>query len=96
MLVRARNNSFHFRSQTGSDKDLPLLVLDYCFVRNEKDEELAKVLVGKLYPSRKVFACVVDSKGADEYATRRMCVFISESGLANFVYKNDKEHPSLL
>ena len=53
-----KNNSPHFRSQTGSDRDLPLLVLDYCFVRNEKDEELAKVLVGKLYPSRKVFACV--------------------------------------
>ena len=87
-----KNNSHHFKSQTGSDRDLPLLVLDYCFVRNEKDEELAKVLVGKLYPSRKVFACVVDSKGADDYATRRMCDIIKESGHANFVYKSDKEH----
>ena len=86
-----RNNSPHFRSRTGSDRDLPLLVLDYCFVRNDKDEQLAKVLVGKLYPCRKVFACVVDAKGTNEHAVRRMCDFIKESGLTKFVYKSDKE-----
>ena len=70
-----KSNAPHFRSRDGSDRELPLLVLDYCFVRNEQDVELAKVLVGKLYPSRKVFACVVDAKGTDEYAVRRMVDF---------------------
>ena len=39
-----------------------------------------------------MFACVVDVKGTDEYAVRRMVDFIKESGLTNFVYKNDKEN----
>ena len=86
-----KNNSPHFRSRSGADRDLPLFVMDYCFVRNEKDEQLAKVLVGKLYPSRKVFACIVDVKGTDEYAVRRLVDFIKESGLTKFVYKSDKE-----
>ena len=43
-----------------------------------------------------MFACVVDAKGTDEYAVRRMVDFIKESGLTNFVDKNDKANPIIV
>ena len=90
-----KSNTPHFRSKDGSDRSLPLFALDYAFVRSKEDEVLAKMLVGKLYPSRKTFACVVDSKGVDQYVINRMINFIRESGLNNFncVYKSDQESP---
>ena len=50
--------------------------------------------MGKLYPARKVLACVVDSKGVvDPYVVSRVSSFIRESGLVNFnfVVKSDQE-----
>ena len=100
-VMGRRANSPHFRSKNGSDRRLPLLVVDYCFVRDKDDEVLAKLLVGKLYPSRKVLACVVDSKGVvDPYGVNRVAAFIRESGLMNFevtnwVVKSDQE-PSIV
>lgn len=64
-------------------------------MRNSEDEDHAKVLVGKLYPVKKVFASVVDAKGTDEVAVNRMTTFINESGLTDFVYKNDT-HNSII
>ena len=84
-------NAPHLRTRAGEDRNLPLFVLDYCFVRDEHDEKLAKVLVGKLYPYKKVFACVVDMKGTDGYAITRLVEFFRESGISKFVYKSDRE-----
>ena len=56
-----RNNSPDFKSRDGSDRALPLLVLDYCFVRSEEDDDRATVLVAKLYPSRKMSDCVLET-----------------------------------
>ena len=85
-------NSPHFQSD-GSDRSIPLLVMDYAFVRNKEDEVLATMLAGRLYPSRRPLACIVDGKGVDPYAAARMSTFIRESGLSrfNFVYKSDQE-----
>ena len=70
-------NAPHFRSKGGSDRSLPLLVVDYAFVRDRDDEGLCKFLVGKPYRSRKMPACVVDSKGVtDPYAVTRVSAFI--------------------
>ena len=50
------------------------------------------LLVGKLYPYRRTFACVIDLKGAkDAYAIGRLSEFIRGSGLNSFVYKTDQE-----
>ena len=68
--------------------------MDYCSVRDWDDRVLCKLRAGKLYPSRKVLACVVDSKGVvDPYAVNRVTAFIRESGLTNFnfVFKSDQE-----
>ena len=84
-VMGRKANAPHLRSKTGSDRSLPLLVADYAFVRDKDDAVLCKLLVGNLYPSRKVLACVVDSKGvADPYAVARVSSFIKESGLTNF------------
>ena len=99
-VMGRRTNSPHFRS-SGSDRSLPLFVADYAFVRDREDEVMCKLLVGKLYPSRKVLACVVDSKGVvDPYGVNRVAAFFRESGLTNFeaqswVVKSDQE-PSIL
>ena len=95
-VMGRRANSPHFRS-SGSDRSLPLFVADYAFVRNREDEVTCKLLVGKLYPSRKVLACVVDSKGVvDPYGVNRVAAFFRESGLTHFeaqswVVKSDQE-----
>jgi len=76
-VMGRRSNAPHYRSRDGSDRSLPLLVIDYCFVRDRDDTILTTLLVGKLYPSRKVLACVVDSKGVvDPYGVHRVAAFI--------------------
>ena len=90
--VRARRNSDpHFQNRSESQRALPLLVLDYCFFRTEAEDENLKVLVGKLYPSRKTFACAVNEKGVNAYAVARLTEFVRQSGLHKFVYKCDQE-----
>ena len=39
-VMGRRNNSPHFRSKTGPDRRLPLLVVDYAFVRDKEDAAL--------------------------------------------------------
>ena len=58
-----------------------------------QDQDIVTLLVGKLYPFRKTFACVVDMKGrgTDGYAISRMTEFIRQSGLTTFVFKTDQE-----
>ena len=47
-------------------RSVPLLVGDYCFVRNSGDDNLVCILVLKLYPYGMLFAAVVNRKGFDE------------------------------
>ena len=86
-----RNAEPHLRCKDDKGRMVPLLVLDYCFLRNEADEESLTLLVGKLYPNRKTFACVVDAKGIDKAAVSKMADFLRQSGLTRFVYKSDQE-----
>ena len=85
-----RSSDPHFQNRKG-DKALPLLVLDICFVRNQSDQDPVTVQVGKLYPTRQAFGCVVDVKGTDEHAICRMTEFIKSAGMHKFVYKCDQE-----
>ena len=60
-VMARRNAEPHFQCKDDQGRLLPLLVLDYCFVKGEADAELVTRLVGKLYPFRMTFACVVDA-----------------------------------
>ena len=48
-------------------------------------------LVGRLHPSRTVFACPVNMKGRDPVAIAKLSDFIKANGLTKFVYKCDQE-----
>ena len=52
-VMAKRANSPHFQLPTHS-RSVPLLVVDYCFVRDSQDQDLLTCLVGRLYPSRAV------------------------------------------
>ena len=89
--VAARRPNSHHRSSSDSQRSAPLLVADYCFVRDNDDEETATVLVACLYPSRTMLATVVPAKGADPVAVARLSTFIRHSGYSKIVYKSDQE-----
>ena len=79
-----RTSDPHFQSRDDGERQQPLFVVDYCFIRNAADEELITLLVGKLYPFRKVFCCVVDSKGTDPHAVTRLVEFLRDAGVHKF------------
>ena len=48
-------------------------------------------MVGRLYPSRAVFATACDAKGAEDESVGRLATFFSEAELPKHVYKTDQE-----
>ena len=90
--VQARRPNSHHRSHgSAPQRSVPLLVADYCYMRDVLDEELATVLVARLYPAKAIAAVVCDNKGIDEHAICRIAQFIKESGYSKVVYKSDQE-----
>ena len=91
--VRSRRpNSRHHFSPSSSERTVPVLVADYCYLRDSRDEDLAEVFVGRLYPSRMTIAMVVREKGAgDDDAVEMLSKFLIECGVTKLVYKSDQE-----
>ena len=89
--VAGRRPSDQHRSQSRSSRSVPLFCSDFAFLRDAQDEDLTPVLVGRLYPSRALFATVCDAKSHDDAATRRLANFLKESGIPRLVYKSDQE-----
>ena len=75
--VRARRpNSHHRYTPSSSDRSVPVFVADYCFLRDSRDDQSMPCVVGKLYPSRQLFAAMVGEKGVgDEVAVRLLADF---------------------
>ena len=90
-VAARRPNSQHRSSSSESQRVDPLLVADYCFVRDNDDAEVITILVARLYPSRAMLATVVDAKGPDEHAVSRLAKFLRDSGYAKVVYRSDQE-----
>ena len=86
-----RNADPHFQAKGADTRNLPLLVLDYAFLRNKEEDILTTILVGKCYPFQQVLACVLDMKGTDNLAMNRVAELIRECGLTTFVWKSDQE-----
>ena len=59
-------------------RTLPVFVSDYCFVRKSDDEDLLTGLVGRLYPSRAVFASACAVKGPEDNVIHRLADFFQE------------------
>ena len=60
-----RGNTPHV-SKPDAPRTIPLLVADYCYIRDTKDQDLTTVLVCRVYPWKVSFATVVDMKGREE------------------------------
>ena len=61
-------------------------------MRDARDEDVTTVFVGRLYPSRNIFAAFVSEKGVgDEIAARLFADFLRENGVTHLVYKSDQE-----
>ena len=90
-VAARRANSPH--AAGSKERQKPLFVSDYCSVSDCHTEgDNLTVLVGKLYPPKSLFAVVCDCKGAhDEYTVGRLCQFLRECGVKDFVYKSDQE-----
>ena len=90
--VRARRPNTHHRARSpSSQRTIPLLVADDCHVRDSKDEELATILVARLYPSKALLAAYCDQKGVDDYAITRLAACVTDTGYTKVVYKSDQE-----
>ena len=86
-----RPNAPH-RSKGPFARDIPLLVGDYCFVRDSNDTVLQTILVCRMYPQQLLCAIPVSSKGAvDAYAVHRLASFIENTGIKSLVYLSDQE-----
>ena len=89
--VAARKPNTPHSTLPGFSREIPLLVADYCFVRDKRDQDLLTVLVARLYPSRAIVAIPCDVKGHDAYTVSRLAAFLKASGLERLVYMSDQE-----
>ena len=90
-VASRRPNTQHRSSSSPSDRSDPLLVADYCFIRDSDDETFVTVLVARLYPSRAMLSTVVNPKGPETNAVARLARFIHDSGYSKIVYRSDQE-----
>ena len=74
-----------------AERTIPLLVGDYAFCRDSKDEGLATLLILRILPYRLTFAFVVATKGPDPLVVTRIAKLITDCGLVHFAYRSDKE-----
>ena len=66
---------------------------DYCFARDSSSSDPLTVLVGRLYPSRALFATVCEHKSAhDQHTVNRLCLFLKNAGVTQMVYRTDQEN----
>ena len=74
--VMARRANRAHKSLPPVSRAVPLLVLDYCFVKHAGDDRWLTVLIGRMYPSRAMFGAPCYKKGAGEYVTARPASFL--------------------
>ena len=79
-VAARRPNTQHRSPSSPAHRAAPLLVADYCFVRDNDDDECVTILVARLYPSRAMLATVVDAKGPEHNAVARLSKFLRDSG----------------
>ena len=90
-VAARRPNSHHARSKAEDRKASPLLVADYCFMKDNNDDDIVTVLVVRLYPAKAILATVCPAKGVDDHVISRVTKFISDSGYLKLIYRSDQE-----
>ena len=82
--VASRRKNSHHRKSHESERQIPLVVGDYAFPRTKDDEVGPRMLVLRVYPYKVVFACLVENKGPDPIAVKRIVKFLGDTGLTHF------------
>ena len=90
-VAARRQNDPHFRSSSSVTRTIPLLVADYCYVRDSNDNAVITVLVAKLLPANLLLCVVVDNKGADDVVVTRLAQFVKDAGYGHIAYRSDQE-----
>ena len=93
-VAARRRNSPHFQSSPSQQRQIPLLVGDYCSIRDIEGEESKTILVCRLYPARALFATVCEAKGEDGFTIIQLARFLKDSGYRKVIYRSDQE-PSI-
>ena len=89
--VAAKKANSPHPSLPGATREIPLLVADYCYVKDGRNEDLLTCFVGRLYPSRALITIPCDVKGVDEYAVERLTDLLRNSGVTRMVHMSDQE-----
>ena len=84
-VMSKKPNTKHMRAQY-AQRDVPLLVGDYAFIRDSRDEDLLTIFVGRMYPSRSIVIIPCQQKGDDPYAVNRLANFIKACGAIKIVH----------
>lgn len=91
ICVSSRRPNTHHRSLGQSEREIPIMVGDYCFPKHSEEVDPITVLVIRVYPYKLFLCCVVPSKGREPRVVERISGFIKECGLTQFTYRSDRE-----
>lgn len=91
-VMSRKPNPKHMRNHY-STRDVPMLVGDYAFIRDSRDEDLLTVFIGCMYPSKSIVVIPCEQKGDDPYAVNRLANFIKTCGALKIVHMSDQESP---
>ena len=69
---------------------MPNISLDYGFLKYATSDDTLTFLGAYVRPWKLYFAMVVDLKGQDPNAIRRLADWLGELGIRHFTYKSDK------
>ena len=88
-----RPNSHHRDLSVDLNRSLPIVHADYCFIRDSHDDENITVCVGRMSPSKAMFAARSVVKGpGDLYTLGRLIDFLTDEGVHKLTYRSDQEH----
>ena len=90
-----RPNAAHRMKKRKLQRKIPLMTVDYAFLKDSQDREMIPCVTVMVVPFKVGAAFLVDSKGEDEDAIKRLADFIIRIGLHRFQYvlKSDQEYP---
>ena len=92
--VRGRGRCRQHKTATNSDRSIPVIAADYCFIGGEKAANESPVLVMVDTDTGMVFAHVVKRKGADPEVLEMILADIEVLGHRRIIFKSDQENPA--
>ena len=78
--------------RTPNERSLPIVHADYCLIKDKDDDQSTTACVGRMSPSKALFASVCDVKGPeDTCCVNRLEAFLKDEGLSKIASRSDQE-----